>query len=75
MKYLSWVGTASSIAGSFIVAMQFFLPGYCFFLLGSVSWCIVAAKRADRALLTLNGTFVLANLLGVYNVLQSGIHF
>ncbi len=67
MKRISWVGTLSSVAGSFTVAMKFFLAGYIFFLVGSVSWLIVGIVRRDTALITLNGAFLLANLIGVYN--------
>lgn len=68
MKTLSWIGTAASIAGSYIVAMQIFLLGYCFFIVGSVSWLLVGAVRKDRALIVLNAAFLFANILGVYNV-------
>lgn len=69
MKIISWFGTIASILGSFTVAMQFLLPGYCMFVCGSISWLIVGIKRADKALITLNGTFMLANIVGLYNAL------
>lgn len=68
MKTLSWIGTAASIAGSYIVAMQIFLLGYCFFIVGSVSWLLVGAVQKDKALIVLNAAFLFANILGVYNV-------
>jgi hypothetical protein len=67
VKIISWIGTATSIAGSFIVASQMFLLGYCFFLVGSVSWLYVGAVRREASLVVLNGTFFAANLLGLYN--------
>ena len=69
MKFLAWIGTAASIAGSYIVAMQIFLLGYCFFIVGSVSWLCVGAVRKDKALIVLNAAFLFANILGVYNTL------
>jgi hypothetical protein len=64
---ISWIGTFSSIIGAFIVASQLFFLGYCFFIIGSLSWLIVGFSRKDKSLITLNGTFFLANILGLYN--------
>lgn len=66
MKFLSWIGTFASIVGSFVVASQIFLLGYCFFAVGSVSWLIVGWLRRDASLMVLNGTFMLANFWGLY---------
>jgi hypothetical protein len=68
MKFLAWIGTAASIAGSYVVAMQIFLLGYCFFTVGSVAWLLVGLHRKDKALCVLNGAFAGANILGLYNV-------
>ncbi len=64
---ISWIGTFSRIIGAFIVASQLFFLGYCFFIIGSLSWLIVGFSRKDKSLITLNGTFFLANILGLYN--------
>jgi uncharacterized membrane protein len=64
---ISWTGTLSSIIGAFIVASKLFLIGYCFFIIGSLSWLVVGYYRKDKSLITLNGTFFLANILGLYN--------
>lgn len=64
---ISWLGTVSSIIGSFVVASQLFFIGYCFFIIGSLSWLIVGYYRKDKSLIVLNGTFFLANILGLYN--------
>lgn len=66
LKIIAWVGTAASIIGSFVVAWQIFVIGYCFYLVGSVSWFIVAIARRDVSLAVLNGTFLLANLVGLW---------
>lgn len=68
MKYLAWIGTVASVLGSFIVAAKLFLIGYCFFLLGSVSWSLVGLARRDMALVSLNVCFLTANLFGLYNL-------
>ena len=41
------------------------LAGYICFTLGSVSWLIVGITRKDNSLITLNGTFFLANIIGL----------
>jgi uncharacterized membrane protein len=64
---ISWLGTLSSIIGAFIVASQLFFLGYCFFIIGSLSWLVVGYYRKDKSLIVLNGTFFLANILGLYN--------
>ena len=68
-KFISWLGTLTSIVGAFLVASQIVLFGYCAFIIGSVSWLIVGIVNKDKPLIVLNGTFFLANLLGLYNVL------
>ena len=64
---ISWLGTIASIIGAFVVASKLFLIGYCFFTIGSVSWLIVGFARKDKSLIVLNGTFFLANILGLFN--------
>lgn len=66
MKKLAWFGTVSSVLGSFCVALQHFQIGYVCFTLGSLAWLTVAMARKDRALGALNGTFFIANILGLY---------
>ena len=65
MKKLSWFGTLTSIAGSFLMAFGFMLVGYIFFSLGSISWLIVAIARKDKSLGFLNATFFVANIIGL----------
>lgn len=67
LNVLSWFGTFVSILGSFAVASAMFKIGYVLFTFGSLSWLIVAFCKRDRALGVLNGTFFVANLLGIYN--------
>ena len=67
MNKISWLGTVSSIIGAFIVASQLFFLGYCFFIIGSLSWLLVGYYRKDKSLMVLNGTFFLANILGLFN--------
>ena len=67
IKYVSWFGTMVSIIGAFCVASQIILIGYILFSMGSISWLYVGFVKRDNALCVLNGTFFLANLLGLYN--------
>jgi hypothetical protein len=64
---ISYSATAASISGSFLVALHFALLGYSAFLFGALGWIYVALKRLDNPLLILNATFLIANLIGVYN--------
>lgn len=69
ITFVSWLGTATSIFGSFAVATKMFQIGYVLFTIGSLSWLVVALKRKDRALGVLNATFFVANCIGLYNFL------
>jgi hypothetical protein len=66
IKNLSWIGTAASIVGSFVIAFGFMQFGYLAFLLGSTSWLIVGILNNDKPLMVLNGTFFVANIIGLY---------
>lgn len=67
---VGWIGTVSSIIGSFAIAFGYTLPGYSFFLIGSISWLVVGVKRKDNALTVLNGVFLVANIIGFYRAFQ-----
>lgn len=69
MNWIKWIGTVASVVGSFAVGMTFTLFGYCFFLLGAGAWLYVAWTSRDRAMFTLNGFFMAANVIGLYNAL------
>jgi len=62
---LAWIGTIASIAGSFLVALGIMGSGYICFITGSISWLIIALMRRDKALGTLNGAFLIANIIGI----------
>ena len=64
---LSWIGTLTSIIGSFLVAFGLAVMGYGFFIVGSLSWLIVAVRTRNSALGVLNGTFFCANIIGLIN--------
>lgn len=70
MQLLSWLGTISSIIGAFVVALHIFFFGYVCFLIGSISWLIVGISRKDNSLITLNGVFFIANLIGLYKAIM-----
>ena len=66
MKTISWIGTVASIAGAFLMAFGMMQYGYIAFSIGSVSCLYVAINKKDMPLITLNGTFFLANIIGLY---------
>lgn len=67
MNKLSWFGTLSSVIGSFTVALGFMLVGYTAFLAGAISWLVIGAVSKNKPLIVLNGFFLTANLVGLYN--------
>lgn len=67
--FLKWLGTVSSIIGSFVVAFGYMLPGYTMFMLGSISWLVVARIFRDKPLATLNAFFFVANIVGFYRAI------
>jgi hypothetical protein len=67
MNKIGWLGTITSVIGSFTVALHYMLAGYGFFLVGSISWLFVAIIRRDKSLAVLNGFFLAANIIGAYN--------
>jgi len=67
--FLKWLGTVSSIIGSFVVAFGYMLPGYSLFMLGSISWLVVARIFRDKPLATLNAFFFMANIVGFYRAI------
>ena len=67
ITFVSWFGTVASILGSFAVANKSFQIGYVLFTFGSLAWLCVAFVKRDKSLGVLNGTFFVANLLGIYN--------
>jgi len=69
---LAWFGTITSILGSFLVAFGVLGFGYVCFTLGSISWLIVAYTRKDYSLGVLNGTFFLANVIGLFRYTFGG---
>jgi hypothetical protein len=47
------------------MAFGLVLFGYIFFTVGSISWLFVGFTRKDNSLITLNATFMVANLIGL----------
>lgn len=66
IKYISWFGTISSILGAFLMAFGIVRLGYICFSLGSISWLYVGFTGKDKPLIVLNGTFFIANIIGLY---------
>lgn len=64
---LAWLGTLSSISGAFLVALQFAAIGYAFFIAGALAWLYVAAVTRNKPLAVLNGFYLAANTIGIFN--------
>jgi hypothetical protein len=62
----SWIGTLTSIAGAFFMAFGMVQIGYPLFCIGSLCWLAIGIVAKDNALLTLNATFFIANIIGLY---------
>lgn len=67
MNLIKWLGTITSIIGAFTVANGLYTVGYSMFIIGSISWLYTGIRARDNALITLNGIFFLANIMGLYN--------
>ncbi len=69
LKYISWVATILSVFGAFMVANGINLFGYTAFILGSVGWGYIGLVNKDNALTTMQGIFLMANIMGLYNAM------
>ncbi len=67
LKVVSWLGTAFSILGAFLVANQIFLTGFSVFAIGAILWLIVAKLQCNAAMFFLELVFLTANINGIYN--------
>lgn len=66
---IGWIGTGTSIIGSFLVAFHLFTMGYIFFLVGASCWLWIAYKTRNSSLGVLNLFFTVANIIGLVNSL------
>ena len=67
VAYIEWLGTVSSILGSFLVAYQIDFVGYLFFLVGVFAWLYSGFVTQRKPLIVLNLAFLIANIIGLYN--------
>ncbi len=67
---IKWLSTILSIIGAFLVANRFYLIGYICFILGSLGWGYIGLKSKDNALLTMQGIFLMANIMGLYHAIN-----
>jgi len=66
LNIVSWTGTITSILGAFFMAFGHTKIGYIMFTFGSMLWLIIGITRKDRSLAVLNGTFLTANIIGLF---------
>lgn len=65
-KTLEKIGAALGIVGAFLAAAGFGVYGYPAFTLSSLLLSFTAYRQANRALLSMQGAFLTANLIGIY---------
>lgn len=66
IKSLEWAGTTSSLAGAYLVALQYYKSGYLLFTLGALAWIVSGIARKNWAQLTMQAGFFGANVLGLF---------
>ena len=69
LKYISWTATVLSVLGAFMVANGINLLGYTCLILGSLGWGYIGIVNKDNALTTMQGIFLMANIMGLHNAL------
>jgi uncharacterized membrane protein len=67
LKVIEFVGVICGIIGSFLVARGFLAVGFCLFLVSSICLLYSAVRQMNWNLSTLQGTFLVSNVLGVSN--------
>lgn len=67
IKTVSWLGTTTSIIGAFLLATGYIVTGYLLFVVGSGCWLLVGYIQKDKALMSLNTAFLVADFLGLWN--------
>jgi len=66
-KIIPWLGTVTSLIGSFLVANAAFFMGYIMFLIGTILWIIVGRIEKNQALVFSQVVFLIANINGIIN--------
>lgn len=67
LKVIEFLGVLTGISGSFLVARGVLAIGFCLFLVSSICLLTSAVKQKNWNLTTLQGTFLVSNVLGVSN--------
>ena len=68
-KHIETLGTVCGIVGAFLVAAKFGQFGYPFFFVSSLALLGSAIWQRQRNFIMLQGTFFLANVIGLVNYL------
>ena len=66
---LETLGTMCGIIGAFLVAMKFGHVGYPFFFVSSLALMLSAIQKRQGNFIALQGTFFIANVIGLFNYL------
>ena len=68
MKSLKWIGTVTGVMGALLIALNVGAVhwGFVFFLISSTIWCWAGYRQRDWSLASLQGAFVVINLVGLW---------
>lgn len=66
---IKWLGNILSVIGAFYVASQGYIIGYSLFIVGSGAWFYAGIVQKDKALISLNCFFLIADFIGIYNAI------
>lgn len=67
LKVIEFIGVFCGVTGSFLVARGFLAVGFCLFFVSSVCLLFSAIRQMNWNLSTLQGTFLISNMLGISN--------
>jgi len=66
-KNTAWLGMATGLAGSFLIAVGFYLLGFGAFLTSNVFWIWHSLLTRNWPLAIMQVGFTASSLLGIYN--------
>jgi hypothetical protein len=72
LKTFEFIGVLAGILGAFLVANGMMLAGYPAFTMSSVLLLACAYKQGNANLMLLQATFLLANVMGLFNFVLKG---
>lgn len=67
-QIVSWLGTTGQLIGAVLLAGRYLTPSYCYGIMsaGAAAWFLVACRQRNYALMVLNGTYIVINIIGMW---------